>query len=63
MIVGTAKPQAQQPSVTRGDRVRASSSRRSSSAPSKSHGVISDMSNDVFLGSLQDIIGGLERPN
>jgi hypothetical protein len=47
--------------VTRGDRVRASANRKSTSQ-SKTYGAIADMSDDDFLANFQDIISGIERP-
>jgi len=63
MLIGTKTP-ATEPrrTITRGERVRAASPRGRSSAPSKTYGAISDMSNDEFLENFNDIISGLERP-
>ena len=64
-IVALRAPQESKPQVTRGDKVRASSTRGSASASKGSYGAgtISDMTDDSFLENFQDIIAGLERPN
>lgn len=64
-LMATKAPQQEpKPTVTRGDRRRASSTRGSASSQSKSYaqGVISDMSDDEFLENFNDILkSGLGR--
>ena len=62
MLIGTKSPEAPKaPTITRGERQRASANRGKASSQ-KTFGSVSDMSNDDFLRDFDDIINGLERP-